>query len=105
MTDDFDPASWAAVSALFDELMQLSEADRAAWLEALRGRDPMGHAKLLRLLEADAAAAAAEFLGAPAVASAVEHAGSPTHEGSAAGPTGDAAGSAGGETIGGRSSR
>ncbi|MBZ5640897.1 MAG: serine/threonine-protein kinase [Acidobacteriia bacterium] len=100
MTDGFDPASWAAVSALFDELTQLSEVDRGSWLEALRGRDPTGHAKLLRLLDADAAAAAAEFLGSPAVARAVEHAGSPTHEGSAADPTGDAEGSVGSRTIG-----
>lgn len=56
MPDEFDPAGWAAVSALFDELSQLPEADRVAWLDALRARDSDGHASLLRLIAADAAA-------------------------------------------------
>jgi len=85
VTDGFEPSDWAAVSSLFDELMQLPEADRPAWLAAHSARDPGRHAALLRLLEADTAAAASAFLGSPAVVRAIEPGDAPTDEGSTAG--------------------
>ena len=33
MSDDFDPAGWAAVSVLFDELIQLPEAETVATVD------------------------------------------------------------------------
>ena len=90
MSDGFDPAGWAAVSALFDELLQLPEADRPAWLDALLGRNPGQHASLLRLLAADAAAAESAFLGSPAVVRAIEQDDAVTDEGSGAARNEDA---------------
>jgi eukaryotic-like serine/threonine-protein kinase len=99
MSDDFDPAGWAALSAAFDELMQIPEADREAWLDALRARDPERHAGLLRLIAADVAAAESAFLGSPAVIRAIESDDAVTDDGSAAAGIGEPA-EAGGSTIG-----
>ena len=82
MTEDFDPAGWAAVSALFDELQQVPEPGRSAWLDALRAHNPDQHASLLRLLAADAAAEESEFLGSPALVRAIEQDDAVTGEGS-----------------------
>ena len=47
-----DPADWPRVAALFDEALDLDEADRTAWSQALCQREPRLAEPVLRLLAA-----------------------------------------------------
>ncbi len=61
--DTPDAATWARLSPLLDELLDLPEAERQPWLDTLRLRAPQDAAQLQGLLESHEAAARAHFLG------------------------------------------
>ena len=65
MPPELDSAAWHELSSLFDEVSQLPADARAARLAEIESSHPSRHDQLVRLLEADARAAAADFLAEP----------------------------------------
>ena len=65
-----DAATWARISPLLDDALDLPAADRAAWLAALQLRAPQDAAVLRGLLERQEAASREDFLAGTARAGA-----------------------------------
>jgi serine/threonine protein kinase len=63
MPAELDSDSWNELSSLLDEAFAIPPEDRAAWLAALKSRNALCHDQLVRLLESDADAESAGFLG------------------------------------------
>jgi len=60
----FDPRDWPAISALFDEALELPAGAQARWLDALPPERRAHRATIERLLADHARAETADFLGA-----------------------------------------
>ena len=75
--DTPDAATWARLSPLLDQLLDLPGAERQPWLDALRARAPQDASQLQGLLVGHEAAAGAHFLVGhaphPSAAPAVGH--------------------------------
>ena len=65
--DTPDAATWARLSPLLDEVLDLPAPERQAWLDALRLRAPQDAAQLRALLDSHEAAARAHFLAGRAL--------------------------------------
>jgi eukaryotic-like serine/threonine-protein kinase len=62
-----DAETWARLSPLLDEVLDLPQADRATWLAALQVRAPQDAELLQRLLQRHEAAGREQFLGGSAL--------------------------------------
>ncbi len=73
MQAELDPNTWRELSALLDEVFELSSAARESWLADLKARNAERYEQLVRLLAADAAADSRSFLGPlPAVENTID---------------------------------
>ena len=64
--DALDAATWARLSPLLDEALDLAPPERAVWLAALQARAPVDAQALQRLLQQHEAAGRADFLAGSA---------------------------------------